>query len=152
MDVEKLRRINMLSSELKKHRMADSSEDAYTQAQQIVQVTPRQQQQESQESVIVETAPAHDPLESKQFQLEIERVQKTMSEEMEVMRNAINQLITELNSLRGELSKAQAVLPPKQKEKQVELKTETKTSHPRQGNWTPGDVDIQKMFYCGTKK
>jgi methionine synthase I (cobalamin-dependent) len=152
MDVDKLRRINMLSSELKKHGMADSSQDAYTQAQEIIQVTPKQSSQATQESVIVETAPAQDPLAAKQFQIELDKMQRGFSEEMDVLRNAMNQLIIEVNSLRDELGKAQAAQPPKQKEKQVELKTETKVSHPRQGNWTPGDVDIQKMFYYGTKK
>lgn len=152
MDVEKLRRINMLSSELKKHGMAESSQDAYTQAQQMIQVIPKDSAQESQESIIVETAPAYDPLASKQFQLEIEKMQKEFSGELDVLRNAMNQLITEVNSLREELSKVQTAQPPKQKEKQAELRTEAKVSHPRQGDWKPGDVDIQKMFYYGTKK
>jgi hypothetical protein len=80
-------------------------------------------------------------------------MQKGFSEELDVLRTAMNQLIIEVNSLREELSKAQvAPQQPKQKEKQAELKTETKVAHPRQGDWKPGDVDIQKMFYYGTKK
>jgi hypothetical protein len=152
MDVEKLRKINQLSQELKKHGMADSSQDAYTQAQQIIQVIPKNSAPASQESVIVETAPAQDPLAARQFQIELDKMQKGFSEELDVLRTAMNQLIIEVNSLRDELSKAQMAQPPKQKEKQVELKTETKVAHPRQGDWKPGDVDIQKMFYYGTKK
>jgi len=152
MDVEKLRRINILSQELKKHGMAESSEDAYTQAQRMIQVIPKDNAQATQECVIVETAPAPTPLESRQFQLELEKLQKGFSEELDVLRNAMNQLIIEVNSLRDELNKVQTMQPPKQKEKQAELKTEAKASHPRQGGWKPGDVDIQKMFYYGTKK
>jgi hypothetical protein len=132
--------------------MADSSTDAYAQAQQMVQVIPKQAVSAAQESVIVEAAPAADPLVSRQFQMEIEKIQKGFSEELDVMRSAINQIISEVNALRDDLSKAQAAQPPKQKEKQVELKTAPKESHPRQGDWKPGDVDIQKMFYYGTKK
>jgi hypothetical protein len=148
MDVEKLRKINMLSHELKKHGMAESSTDAYTQAQQMVQVIPKQSVA-PQESVVIEAAPAADPLASRQFQMEIEKMQKSFSDELDVMRTAINQIISEVNALREDLSKAQVAAPPKQKEKQVELKTEVKVSHPRQGDWKPGDVDIQKMFYYG---
>ncbi|MEM4247448.1 MAG: hypothetical protein QXR48_02875 [Candidatus Woesearchaeota archaeon] len=151
MDVEKLRKINMLSSELKKHGMAESSQDAYTQAQEIIQVIPKDNARATQESVIVETAPAHDPLAAKQFQIELEKLQKVFSDELDILRNAMNQLITEVNALREDLNKIQSA-QPKQKEKQVELKTEPKVAHPRQGDWKPGDVDIQKMFYYGTKK
>ncbi len=152
MDLDQLQKINSLSHELKKHKMAGTSEDAYTQAQQIIQVIPRQHAQEQQESVTIETAPAPNQIESRQFQIEMERMQKAFAEEMDVMRTAMNQLIAEVNSLRGELGKVQSAQPPKQKEKQAELKTEAKVSHPRQGDWKPGDVDIQKMFYYGTKK
>jgi hypothetical protein len=151
MDVEKLRRINMLSHELKKHGMADSSTDAYNQAQQMVQVIPKTNSA-PQESVVIEAAPVAEPLAARQFQIEVDKIQKAFSEELDVIRNAMNQVIMEVNSLREDLSKAQAAQPPKQKEKQVELKTEVKVSHPRQGDWKPGDVDIQKMFYYGTKK
>lgn len=149
MDIEKLRKINMLSQELKKHGMADSSTDAYAQAQQMVQVVPKQNVSASlQESVVLEA----DPLASRQFQMELEKIQKAVTGELDVMRTAINQIISEVNTLREDLSKAQTAQPIKQKEKQVELKTAPAESHPRQGSWKPGDVDIQKMFYYGTKK
>jgi len=41
MDLEQLRRINTLSSELKRHGMADSSTDAYEQAEQIIQIVQK---------------------------------------------------------------------------------------------------------------
>lgn len=150
MGVDQLRKINQLSSELKRHGMADSSTDAYAQAQQIVTITPKKSV--SQETVLVEAAPAANSLSARQFQVELDRVHKAVNEELDVLRNAFNQIIVEVNALREDLIKAQAAQPPKQKEKQVELKTETKVPHPRQGNYQPGDVDIQKMFYFGTKK
>ncbi len=150
MDLEQLRKINTLSHELKRHNMASSSTDAYTQAQQIVQVIPKPATA-SCETIVVEAAPAA-PIAERQFQLELERVHKAVAEEVEVLRTAINQIIAEVNALREDLGKVQSAQPPKPKEKQVELKTETKEAHPRQGNFQPGDVDIQKMFYFGTKK
>ncbi len=152
MDLDQLQRINALSHELKKHKMAGTSEEAFTQAQQIIQVLPRQNAQEQQESVTIETAPAPNLIETRQFQIEMERMRNAFAEEIDVMRTAMNQLITEVNSLREELSRVKSAQPPKPKEKQAELKTEPKTAHPRQGDWKPGDVDIQKMFYYGTKK
>jgi hypothetical protein len=151
MDMDQLRKINQLSSELKKHKMADSSMDAYSQAQHIVQVIPKTNVSHGQESVVVEAAPA-DPLVARQFEIEMQRIQKGFAEELDVMRTAMNQIIAEVNALREDLSKAQAQAPPKQKEKQVELKTETKEPHPRQGDYKPGDIDIKSVFYFGNKK
>jgi hypothetical protein len=69
-----------------------------------------------------------------------------------MLKSALNTLAHELESVKSELRKLGESVPPKPKEKQVELKTEAKEVHPRQGNFTPSDVDIQKMFYFGTKK
>lgn len=151
MDMDQLRKINQLSSELKKHKMADSSMDAYSQAQHIVQVIPKGSISQPQETVMVEAAPA-DPLVARQFEIEMQRVQKGLSDELEVMRNAMNQIIAEVNALREDLSKAQAAQPPRPKEKQEALKTETKEPHPRQGDYKPGDIDIKSVFYFGNKK
>ncbi len=150
MDLEQLRKINTLSHELKRHHMADSSTEAYTQAQQIVQIIPKPAPQ-SQETVLVQEAPV-EPIAARQFQIELDRVQKAVTEELDLVRNAVNQIITEVNALRDEVTKLQSAQPPKPKEKQAELKTEAKEAHPRQGNFQPGDVDIQKVFYFGTKK
>jgi flagellar hook-associated protein FlgK len=152
MDIDQLRKINQLSHELRKHHMAESSNEAYDQAQQIVTITQKPSASAGQETVLVEAAPAADQLAARQFQIELDRIQKTVNEEMDVLRNALNQIISEVNSLRDELSKVQTAQPPKPKEKQAELKTEDKTPHARVGNFQPGDVDIQKMFYFGTKK
>jgi len=151
MDLDQLRKINQLSSELKKHGMAESSTDAYAQAQQIVELVPKPKPAAAPESVVIEAAPV-EPIAAKQFELEFERVRKAVAEEMDVLRNTINQIIGEVNSIREDISKLSAVQPPKLKEKQAELKTEVRVNHPRQGSWQPGDVDIQKMFYFGTKK
>ncbi len=152
MDLDQLRKINTLSHELKRHGMANSSTDAYSQAQQIVTIASKPSTSEgTQETVVVEAASA-DPLAERQYYLELERIQKTVTGELEVLRTAINQIIAEVNALREDVTRVQSVQPPKLKEKQVELKTEEKVPHPRQGNFQPGDVDIQKMFYFGTKK
>ena len=150
MDLDQLKKINQLSSELKRHNMADSSTDAYSQAQGIITVTQKAAPQSSMQEAVVKEAPAN-ALAERQFTIELERVQKAYTEELDVLRNAVNKIITEVNTLREDLSKVQA--QPKQKEKQAELpKAEKKESHPRQGNFTPQDVDMQKMFYFGNKK
>ncbi len=150
MDLEQLRKINQLSSELKRHGMAENSTEAYSQAQQIVQIIPKQPAS-PEGSTVIEAAPA-EPLAMRQFQIELEKIQKTANEELDVLRNAMNQIIAEVNSLREDISKIQtAPVAQKPKEKQAELQT-PKESHPRQGDYKPGDIDIKSVFYFGTKK
>jgi len=80
-------------------------------------------------------------------------MQKAHDSELEVLRTAVNQLISEVNMLRDDMTKLNAQAEQqKPKEKQVELKTENKEPHPRQGNYKPGDIDIKSVFYFGTKK
>ena len=81
----------------------------------------------------------------------LEMNSKKNSQELDLLRSAVGRLAHELESLKGELKRLLEEAPPRQKEKQQPLKTETKEAHPRQGNFTPDDVSIEKMFYFGNK-
>jgi hypothetical protein len=151
MDMDQLRKINQLSSELKRHGMAGSSTDAYQQAEEIIQITQKPKPVEVGDGTVITAEPA-DPLIARQFQIELERVQKEHAAQLDVLRNAMNQIIAEVNSLRDDIGKLQSAQPPKPKEKQEALKTEPNDPHPRQGSYKPGDIDIKSVFYFGTKK
>ena len=71
------------------------------------------------------------------------------------VKDTIAALAMEIERLKFELkkfseTKAHKVVQVVQ-ETQKALKTEDKTPHPRQGNYQPGDVAIDKMFYFGHK-
>ena len=149
MDVEKLQRINALASELRKHNFALSSDEAYQQAEQVYETGAVQQ-------VVVEKpmqVQNSDALAMRRFEMMLEQNNKKYEQEFATYRNAINMLASQLEVLKCELAKTERVAASeKPKEKQAELKTEVKESHPRQGNFQPSDVDIQKMFYFGAKR
>ena len=149
MDVEKLQRINALASELRKHNFALSSDEAYQQAEQVYETGAVQQ-------VVVEKpmqVQNSDALAMRRFEMMLEQNNKKYEQEFATYRNAINMLASQLEVLKAELAKTERVAASeKPKEKQAELKTEVKESHPRQGNFQPSDVDIQKMFYFGAKR
>lgn len=169
MDVNKLQKINMLASELKKHSGASTIEAAQQaqevfQAQQMPNAQNAQPQTASQPQTMKANQPAAqqsqepDMLAQKQFEFLLSRVTKKYDEQLELFRNGINTLATELESVKAKLSKLQSIQP---KEVQVPLKKpepkkETapakKEAHPRQGNFSSTDVDIQKMFYFGSKR
>ncbi len=145
MDVDKIQRINTLTSELRKHNFANSSEEAYQQAEQLYE--------DAEQAVVEEKQPLAEQtthLEERKAELLIQMNNKKYEQEFSLLRSALNTLAQELETVKTELRKF-SEQNPRPKEKQVELKTETKEAHPRQGNFTPSDVDIQKMFYFGKK-
>ncbi|MBS3147899.1 hypothetical protein J4219_03365 [Candidatus Woesearchaeota archaeon] len=148
MDVDKLQRINALAGELRKRNMTFSSDDAYKQAEQVYE-QGLVQEMPMQETVVLK--PVQDMLETRKIELMLELNNKKYEAEFERYRSAINTLALEIQQLKEALSKA-TFEAPKQKEKQAELKTEVKEDHPRQGKYQPADVDIQKMFYFGSKR
>lgn len=153
MNFNDVQKMNALASELRKNNFAGSSVDAFQQAQDIVKV---RHELNSQGLISREHSAVQDPaaLFEKRFQLILDMNNKKYEQEFALLRSALNQLSSELSSVRSELQKARSVVSevPKQKEVQQPLKTEVKESHPRQGNFTSSDVDIQKMFYFGSKR
>ncbi len=152
MNITDVQKMNALASELRKNHFAGSSVDAYNQAQDIM--SSREEHKDSVPSRDHSVVQDQAALFEKRFQLILEMNNKKYEQEFALLRSAINQLVGELNMVRGELQKAKEQVHevPKPKEVQQPLKTEAKEAHPRQGNFTPNDVDIKKMFYFGTKK
>jgi uncharacterized protein YukE len=152
MNITDVQKMNALASELRKNHFAGSSVDAYQQAQDIMH--SREEHKDSVPSRDHSVVQDQAALFEKRFQLILEMNNKKYDQEFALLRSAINQLVGELNMVRGELQKAREQIheAPKPKEVQQPLKTEVKEAHPRQGNFTSSDVDIKKMFYFGTKK
>jgi len=164
MNVEKLQKINALANELKKHQFATSNEEAFQQAEGVYEHGKRLPEPESERLTepAVKSADSSehsasvphtqtDAFTERKMQLLLEMNNKKYEQEFTILRNALNQLNGELISLKERMRTMQT---PKEQPKQVqqELKTEPKASHPRQGSFTSSDVDIQKMFYFGTKR
>lgn len=159
MNVDNLQKINALASELRKYNFADSSEDAFRQAEQTLNQGERSQ---TQAAVVSESQPVQKPVQEpvqqpqdglvqRQVEILLEQHGRKQQQEVALLRAAVNQLSAELSALKGQLEKLSVQAPPKPKEKQVELPKEAKEDHPRQGKFTSNDVDIQKMFYFGNK-
>ena len=148
MDVFKLQRMNSLAAELKKHNFASSSEDAFQQAEQVY-VEKEVSEISAEPQVVVQQK--SDPLAERRVELILEQNNRKYEQELGLLRSAVNTLANELENLKSELRRLH-VEQPKPKEQQVPLKTEPKEDHPRQGKFQPNDVDIQKMFYFGTKR
>lgn len=156
MDVEKLQKINSLALELRKHNFAGDSAEAVEKAEQFF----RFEKKLPRANTSTPTAPApvvQSEFVEKKFQA-LDSSARKNEQELQLLRSAVKSLAEELEKIKAELQKfsekaltthAQPISKPK--EHQAELKTEAKEPHPRQGSYTPGDVDIRKMFYFGNK-
>ncbi|MBW3019253.1 hypothetical protein KY329_03650 [Candidatus Woesearchaeota archaeon] len=138
MDVEKLQKINALANELKKHNFAKDNNDAVSQAEGIYD--PKKKA-EPEPQVKVEQI--DDGLIEQKFQMLLQMHLKKYEEELAGVKNALSQLHSQVAQLKTVKSE------PKQ-EKQEELKAAP--PHPKRGNYTSADVDVQKMFYFGNKR
>ena len=156
MNVNEIAKMNQLMKELQKHGIAQSAPDAFQQAQEIVSDEPKKVITIDEEGLTVETAtvPGSALIESR-VNLMLDMHNKKIESNFITMRDTISALAMEIEKLKFELkkfsdNKAHKVVQVVQ-ETQKSLKTEEKTAHPRQGNYSPGDVAIDKMFYYGHK-
>ncbi|MBI4450469.1 hypothetical protein HY642_00710 [Candidatus Woesearchaeota archaeon] len=152
MDVDSTLKINALMRELQKHGIAASSEQAFSQATEIVSGTA-----EVEDNGLVLEAPVQPQgaLAERRVELLIEMSTKKLNEQVQEANNRVASLAMELEMVRADVrklleAKTQKIVQVVQ-EKQEALKTEPKTEHPRQGSFTPADVPIDKIFYFGHK-
>jgi len=152
MDVEKLRKINQLSKEFKKHGMA--MEEAIGQATDSVnEKEVKEFLDESKKEI-----ESKNPSATEQYILMLERNNRKIMEEVQNVKQEISKILKEFEQIKKqinrpqEMPKEQAIdaKPAKKTKKQTQLKTK-KQSNPRQGEFTPEDVSIEKMFYFGNK-
>lgn len=149
MDVEKLKKMNELSKELKKHGVADSTKEAFAKAGQMVR-------DEAVGDVIShsEKKPEQESSFDNQYQIMLERQNRQLVNEINILKNAVAELQEALEQLKKEPRPTPEPRPePKRPEPPVmqsKLKEEKK-EHPKQGEFSSEDVAVEKVFYFGKK-
>ncbi|MBU0615106.1 MAG: hypothetical protein KJ601_03355 [Nanoarchaeota archaeon] len=149
MDVQTTMRINELAKDLLTRGMAASSEEAYKMAEGIMQ---KQVLPNRPESVVVEKS-------EDKYRMLIERVSNRVDDELDKMKQQMLIMIKEIEKNTAVIAElknrpVQTVhqAPARKPDVQTEIKAEKKEeNHPRQGAFKPGDVDVNKIFYCGNK-
>lgn len=149
MDVESAMRVNELAKELSKKGFADSSEDASRMAEQFLQKS------------IVHKDNIAQPEGSDKFEIQIERFQRKFNSDLSGMQDKLNSVISNMNLICDEIQRLKTREPvrqevnteaPKQgKQEKIGAKETKKEYPPRTGKFRPGDIDINEVFYCGTK-
>jgi hypothetical protein len=146
MDVEKLQKINALANELKKHNFAQDNDDAVAQAEGVY--NPKEKQKEPEPSIVIDKM--DDGLTEQKFQMLLQMHLQKYEQELQQVKTKLGEVSTELEQLKTTIFQMPKEQPVK--EKQKELKSKPVESHPRRGDYTSADVDVQKMFYFGNKR
>ena len=136
MDVESAMKVNELAKELSKKGFASSSEEASKMAEQYLQknIIPKSNLEKG----------------SDKFEIQLERIQRKFNSELSCMQEKMNSMIQKLNIVCDEIKnlKSQAIEP---KQKELPKQNTDSNSNQRVGNFKPGDIDINEVFYCGAK-
>lgn len=92
------------------------------------------------------------------YKMLFEQQMKTVNKQLQLMKDTISAMAMEFQAVKSQMADLQAMksqlqAQPKSvvQETQKALPSDKPGSHPRQGNFKPQDVDIQKMFYFGHK-
>ncbi len=165
-DVERIKKMNALAFEFRKHNIAVTSQDAAEQAQEVFRGT--------KESVGIEsTSPQtlKEPLQiekesesesngsyllEKKFDYLLQTLNSKTEQKLKSLSDNVDALRAELEAVKSELKRfpdefQRKKLREKEAEAQKVLKTEPKEEHPRQGKFNSEDVRIDKFFYYGSK-
>lgn len=160
MDVEKLKKINQLSVEFKKHGMAVSHDEAFAKASAVVRDDELKDVLAQTSTTTSADAPARPNQTASQgfdnqYQVLLERQNRQLVQEILALKETVAMLKSDVEQLKSNAARAAIVqqAQPKQEKQAVlhEKKESTEKSHPKQGNFTSEDVAIEKMFYYGKK-
>jgi ElaB/YqjD/DUF883 family membrane-anchored ribosome-binding protein len=155
MDINEVVKLNQMMKELQKHGIAQNAPDAFQQAQEFVGDEPKKVVTINEGGVHVESVPVQgSALIESRVNLLLDMHNKKIESNFMMMKDTISALAMEIEKLKFELKKfadSKAKVVQVVQETQKSLKPEEKAPHPRQGNYQPGDVAIDKMFYFGHK-
>ncbi len=175
MDIEKIRKINEISKNLRAHHFDMNSEEAVNEVRNIFdadipqpQVQTMQEIKPSQNLQSTQTTNNQNGasvlLLEKKFQIMLSQSVKTLKDDLTNLQDTVEFLQQELSKLHQKVAKIQQpVAQPQpaqfsqpvqqiqtqQPQQNVQRPEEPKPTHPRQGNLTSDDVKIEKFFYYG---
>ncbi len=170
-DLDKLQKINALAKQLKEHGIVTSMDDAYHQAEKMVDngdtslknlpvnanievkpAAPEAAQAAPQQ--VSQSGNSINQLDFYNVQNKLTSVEQQLGQAFSKM----NEMISEINKLQSQIQTMQLNAKPVHVEKQASLSSSSSSSspaaktedHPRSGAYKPGDVAIEKMFYFGS--
>ncbi len=167
MNIEQTQKMNFMVRELTKSGIVSNFDDAVTMASDLYTNGSPSTVQSSESSTVAESTP--ETAKTTSDFSDFERIAERKANN--AVQNYALELQKELTSLKQEIEslklqlKNQVSAPapsqptqvfqpreePVQQQAQKQLRTETKEAHPRQGNNSPDNIELEDFFYYGTK-
>ena len=154
MDIDATIKVNELAKDLLKKGLVPSSEEASELAERMIQ-----------KGAIPKSKKSSDKgADYEKYLIFLERTERKINHELNSLKGQISSVKSELSVLRGDVNHIKLNKPVEKIEKQQKLvegteepikeqpKQESKAGNQRQGDFKPGDVSIEKIFYCGNKE
>lgn len=166
---ERMRRLNELTKELKQRGFADSSFDAIDQARQIYgddELSEHVKHGLTKNQDFEKTINGEEIKMSEADVININKKIDQMNKNVDMLTDKLNEIIKAINDMDSRIT-ALKNAPPRVVERQVERREESHHEEAKQepaaekpkgeynervGNFQSSDVQIEKMFYYGTKK
>lgn len=157
-DIEKLKKIAKLSQEMRKHGFATYHDEAVKAAEAVYKDTIATADTPEQRHAALQESKRSMATTNPDFEKQISQRLNDIEANLSSVIGKMNEMIKEINTLQqGGGSRAAPREAPREKETQKPLpapeqKPAAQEPHARSGNYTPQDVQIDKIFYYGNKK
>ena len=136
--------VNLLAKELKEHGIACSFDEAEQKAHSMIMATENKNTESDEKIQLLE----------QRYKFLLDSQNQKLSEEINNLKNSLSSVYSELNELKrkfnGQKNEARAAQQETQKETQEKI-TEVKKETEEIKELKPGDISIEKFFYCGEK-
>ena len=152
MDMEKPSEITLLARELKEHGIACSLDEAEQKAQSIIMTTKNKKEEPDEKIQLLE----------QRYKFLLNSQNQKFSEEISGLKNTLDSVSSELIELRKQFNEQRQAIEQKPKagaqqeitdiqEKKKEATAGSKEKEKAKEELNPGDISIEKFFYCGQK-
>ncbi len=166
MDVERVQKIGKLAQELVSHGMAEDISEATKQAEQMMGKTNESIPTPGYSSTASLSPTSTMVVDDNELMIKLRKMNYQMNEQATEIKNLKEQLfhvtkdLTEMKNTKHIIEKPcdkpQTVLSseaeqPAAAQTQPSNPSNSRGSHARTGDYKPGDVSVEKYFYCGGK-
>lgn len=157
-DIEKLKKLNKMIPEMKKHGFADTFDEAARKTEEIFATKFIQKQQDKTEQPVVEKKDeSHFDELKQQFETRIANMESNVSSAI----SKLNEIVKAINDIEQKLVQPAEVKAREDIEvKPAEVQTnivkadagKPSEADPKNGDFTPDNIDIRKYFNFSSKK
>jgi chromosome segregation ATPase len=141
MGIEEAQQINLLAKELKEHGIACSFDDAYEKAEGMLRKVQNEGEEPDEKLQLLE----------QRYKFMLNSQNQKFADEIGSLKRTISSLSAELAELKRMVNEQKQEIKTSQEEGKKEVQQKIGDTKEEKGELKPGDISIEKFFYCGEK-